>query len=158
MEEKESITMTKPLYIKILVVSIILLIIYLAFVMSSFLFIKPYSLGAETSVDDQKIVTHIDVLEKDGKKLEIAGYAYEDGVPLETINSSFVIKNQETGKMYRMRTQMEDNINVPEDYRQAGIHAQCFLLGIPKGTYDIYVLYKNNNNDILTYTLISFDI
>ena len=158
MEENESITMTKSLYIKILVASIILLVIYLAFVMSSFLFIKPYTLGAETSVDDQKIITHIDVLEKDGKKLEIAGYAYEDGVPLETINSSFIIKNQETGKMYRMRTQMEDNINVPEEYSSAGIHAQCFLFGIPKGTYDIYVLYQNNDNNILTYTLISFDI
>jgi len=158
MEEKESITMTKSLYIKILVAAIILLVIYLAFVMSSFLFIKPYSLGADTSVDDQKIITHIDVLEKDGKKIEIAGYAYEDGVPLETLKCNYVIKNQETGKMYLMRTQMEENINVPEEYSSAGLHAQCFLFGIPKGTYDIYVLYQNNDNNILTYTLISFDI
>jgi hypothetical protein len=111
--------------------------------MSSFLFIKPYSLGADTSVDDQKIITHIDVLEKDGKKIEIAGYAYEDGVPLETLKCNYVIKNQETGKMYLMRTQMEENINVPEEYSSAGLHAQCFLFGIPKGTYDIYVLYQN---------------
>ena len=158
MEEKESITMTKSLYIKILVAAIILLVIYLAFVMSSFLFIKPYSLGADTSVDDQKIITHIDVLEKDGKKIEIAGYAYEDGVPLETLKCNYVIKNQETGKMYLMRTQMEENINVPEEYSSSGLHAQCFLFGIPKGTYDIYVLYQNNDNNILTYTLISFDI
>ena len=58
-----------------------------------------------------------------------------------------------------MRTQMEENINIQEDeYKMAGLHAQCLLFGIPKGVYDIYVLYKNNLEDILSFTLISVEL
>ena len=61
--------------------------------------------------------------------------------------------------MYKMRTKMEDNINITEEeHKKAGMHAQALLIGLPKGTYDIYVHYKNDNHDILSYTLISRDI
>ena len=70
-----------------------------------------------------------------------------------------VIKNQQNEKMYLMRTQMEDNINiVEEEHKKAGIHAQCLLFGIPKGWYDIYVLYRNDGEDILANTEISVEI
>ena len=157
------IEITEKLYIKILVVLAILIVIYLAFTMSSFLIFKSYKLGANTSVNGENLNMHIDVLEtipkKNPKKIEIAGWGYKEGEPITSVNSSYVLKNQETGKMYLMRTQMESNINITEkEHKKAGIHARCLLLGIPKGRYDIYVLYQNDDEDILANTLIYVDI
>lgn len=153
------IEITQKRYIKILIVSIILIIIYLAFTMSSLLIFKSYTLGPNTSVNDEEINTHIDVLEVSGKKIEIAGWAYKEGEKITTVNSNYVLKNQENGKMYLMRTQMEENINLSDpDIKLAGIHAQCLLFGIPSGRYDIYVLYQNGEEDILANTSIYVDI
>ena len=165
------IEINEKLIVKILIVSVAFVITYLAFTMSSLLVFKSYKLGPNTSVTsiepqnatefvpDGEISAHIDLLEVDSKKIEIAGWMFIEGQELKTFNSSFVHKNQETGKMYLMRTQMEDNINlVEEEHKPYGIHAQCLLAGIPKGRYDIYVLYRNNNEDMLVNTLIWKDI
>ena len=143
---------------KLIIAVIVFIVIYMAFTMSSLLIFKSYSLGANTSVNDEEINTHIDSLKVTGKKLEISGWAYKEGEEIKTVNSSYVIKHQETGKMYRMRTQMEENPNVEQQYKLAGIHAQCLLFGIPKGEYQILVLYRNNNEDILADTLIKFEV
>ena len=153
------IEITKKMYVKILISFILLVIIYLAFTMSSLLIFKSYTLGANTSVNDEKINTHIDILEKSNSKIEIAGWAYKEGEKITTVNCNYVLKNQETGKMYLMRTKMVENGNIQdEEYRLAGMHAQCLLLGAPSGWYDILVLYQNAENDILTPTLIEVEI
>lgn len=163
----------KSLYIKILIVSIVLVIVYLALTMSSLLICKSYTLGRNTEVlsiepensieyvDDGKISAHIDLIEheKNGKTIEISGWAFREGADLNSINASYVLKHQETGKMFLMRTQMEENINLVEDeHKKAGLHARSLVLGMPKGAYDIYVLYHNNGEDILAFTLISFEL
>ena len=149
----------KKSFIKLLIIFGILIIAFLALKMSSLLIFTSYKLGPNTSVNDEFINTHIDILEKDGKKLEIAGWAFKEGEAIGVVNCNYVIKNQETGKMYLMRTQMEDNINiVEEEHKKAGIHAQCLVFGIPKGWYDIYVLYRNDGEDILANTDISVEI
>lgn len=145
---------------KIIVAVIILLVIYLAFTMSSLLIFKTYNLGPNTSVNGEDINTHIDLLESEGKKVEISGWAYKEGEKVGTVNSNYVLKNQETGKMYLMRTKMEENINLQDDeeHKMAGLHAQCLKFGVPKGWYDIYVLYQNDGEDILAFTLISVEL
>ncbi len=155
------IEINEKLFIKILSVMIVLVVVYLAFTMSSLLVFKSYTLGANTTVNEEESVinTHIDLLEHNDKKIEISGWAYKEGEPIGKVNCNYVLKNRETGKMYLMRTQMEENINIQEDeYKMAGLHAQCLLFGIPKGVYDIYVLYKNNLEDILSFTLISVEL
>ena len=153
------IEITESRFKKILIISIVVLIIYIALIMSSLLIFKSYKLGANTTVSNEDMNMHIDVLEVKGKKIEIAGWAYKEGEDLETVNSNYVLKNQETGKMYLMRSKMEENINIEDPkYKLAGLHAQCLLIGLPKGWYDIYVLYKNNNEDLLASTLISVEI
>ena len=150
---------TKKRYIKILIFLIIMVIIYLALTMSSLLIFKSYTLGANTSVNDELINTHIDMLDAKGKKIEIAGWAYKEGDKITTVNSNYVLKHQESGKMYLMRTQMEENINLEDpDIKLAGIHAQCLLFGIPSGRYDICVLYQNAEEDILANTGIYVDL
>jgi regulatory protein YycI of two-component signal transduction system YycFG len=160
-------------YIKILIVSIILVIVYLALTMSSLLICKSYKLGSNTTVisinpennvenvEDGEISAHIDLLEHEtnGKTIEISGWAFREGAPLNTINSSYVLKHQETGKMYFMATEMEENINlVEEEHKKAGLHARSLVLGMPKGMYDVYVQYQNDDEDILVFTLISFEL
>lgn len=153
------IEINEKLFIKILIVSIIVVIIFLAFTMSSLLVFKSYKLGPNTSVNDENINTHIDLLEHNNKKIEIAGWAYKEGEAIGKVKSNYVLKNQETGKMYLMRTQMEENINIQEEeHKMAGLHAQCLLFGIPKGMYDIYVLYQNDDENILAFTLISVEL
>lgn len=153
------IEITKKMYVKILISFILLVIIYLAFTMSSLLIFKSYTLGANTSVNDEKINTHIDILEKSNSKIEIAGWAYKEGEKITTVNCNYVLKNQETGKMYLMRTKMEENINLSDpNIKLAGIHARCLLIGIPSGRYDICVLYKNAEEDILANTSIYVDL
>jgi len=153
------IEITGKMYMKILIFFIILLIIYMALTMSSLLIFKSYTLGSNTSVNDEKINTHIDKLEPQGKKIEIAGWAYKEGDSLTTVNANYILKHQETGKMYMMRTKMEENINIKEpEIKMAGLHAQCLLFGIPSGIYDICVLYQNGEEDILADTLIDVDL
>lgn len=154
------IEITESLVKKIIVASIIVLVVYLAITMSSLLVFKSYTLGVDTSVNGEDINTHIDLLESEGKKIEISGWAYKEGKEIGTVNCNYVLKNQETGKMYLMRTKMEENINLLEDeeHKMAGLHAQCLKLGLPKGWYDIYVLYQNDGEDILAFTLISVEV
>lgn len=154
------IEITEDLIKKIIIASFILLIVYLAFTMSSLLVFKSYKLGPDTSSNVEEINTHIDLLETKGKKIEISGWAYKEGEKIGTVKCNYVLRNQETGKMYLMRTKMEENINLKddEDHKMSGIHAQCLKFGMPKGMYDIYVLYQNDGEDILASTLISFEV
>lgn len=153
------IEIDEKLFKKLIIVAIVFIIVYMAFTMSSLLIFKSYTLGPNTSVNDEEIRTHIDILEPSSKKLEIAGWAYKDGEEIKTVNSNFVIKHQETGKMYLMKSKMYKNTNLQEEmYQLGGLHAQCLTIGIPKGGYQILVLYRNNNEDILADTLITFEI
>ena len=160
----------KELFIKILIIIIAVCIIYLALTLSTILFIKNYELGETTDVvtlpeknafedvPDGEFSIHIDKLESEGKCIEISGWAFKQGDELATFNSYFVLKNKETGKMYRMKTNCEENINLRQEHNMAGIHARCFKFGIPSGMYDIYVLYQNDGNECLVDSLIPVQI
>ena len=82
------IEITEKLYIKILITLIALIIVYLGLTMSSLLIFKSYTLGPNTSVNDEGINMHIDKLEAKGKKIEIAGWAYKEGEPIKSVNSN----------------------------------------------------------------------
>ena len=153
------IEINEQIFIKMIISIIVFIVIYMAFTMSSLLIFKSYTLGPNTSVNDELIRTHIDILEPSSKKIEIAGWAYKEGEEIQKVNSNFVIKHQDTGKMYLMKSKMYRNTNITEEmYQLGGLHAQCLTLGIPKGQYQIMVLYRNNNEDILADTLITFEI
>ena len=70
----------KATFIKILVCFLVLIVIYMMLTMSSLLIFKSYTLGANTEVVEERVLnTHIDILEPEGKKVEIAGWAYKEG-------------------------------------------------------------------------------
>lgn len=148
----------KSTFIKILIGLLICILIYIALTMSSLLVFKSYKLGPNTLIEDNVLNTHFDVLEISNKKIELSGWAYKEGETLGKVNSNYILRNKETGKMYLMRTKMVENGNVDEEYKLSGMHAQCLLVGIPKGNYEFLVLYQNGDNDILTSTNIEREI
>lgn len=148
-------------YIKILCVCIILVVIILALYYASLLSYKSYELEDETIIADigqENMSVHIDSMDYQNGKGEIVGWAYKEDENIRTINCSFVLKNEENGKMYILRTRHEENLNVPEEYSVSGIHTRFIAKNMQNGRYDVYVLYKNNNNNILAKTGIYLDI
>lgn len=148
-------------YIKTLCVCVILVAIILVLYYVSLLTYKPYELEAETVIADigeENMSVHIDSMDYQNGKAEIVGWAYKENENIKTINCSYVLKNEENGKMYILRTRHEENLNVPEEYSISGIHTRFIAKNMQKGRYDVYVLYKNNNNNILAKTGIYLDI
>lgn len=151
----------KKFYIKILCVCIILVGMILAIYYVSLLSYKPFKLEEETIIADigeQDMSVHIDSMNYQNGKGEIIGWAYKEGEKIKTINCSFVLKNVEKDYMYILRTRHEENLNVPEQYQISGIHTRFIAKKMPKGRYDVYVIYKNNNNNIFAKTGIYIDI
>lgn len=148
-------------YIKILCVFIIIVVIILILYYTSLLTYKSFTFDENTiiaDINEENMNVHIDILEIQGSKVEIAGWAYKENEEIKTINSSYVLKNQETGEMYILRTRYEENINVPEKYKISGLHTRFIKTGLTSGRYDIYVLYKNNDNCILAKTGVYLDV
>lgn len=148
-------------YIRILCLCILIVIVILIAYYISMLTYKSYNLEEDTivaNINEQDMNVHIDILETQGKTVEIAGWAYKENEKIKTINSNYILKNQETGEMYILRTWHEENINVPKDYKISGIHSRFILGNLTSGRYDIYVLYKNNNNNILAKTGVYLDV
>ena len=155
------VEINKKNYIKILCACIIIVFIIIAIYYITLLTYSSYTLEDGTIVADineQDMNVRVEVLEKQGIKVEIAGWAYKEDEEIKTINSHYVLKNQETGKMYILRTRYEENENVPEVYKKSGLHSRFILGPLASGRYDIYVLYKNNDNNILAKTGIYLDI
>ena len=149
----------KKSYIKVLCFSFAVVVLIVVACYISLLTYQPYELEEETSLEtNDNLIVHIDVLEREGSKQLIAGYAYIKDETIETVDSTYVLKNEETGKMYKVRAKREINENIPEVYHRAGMRSRFLLYGLKSGRYDIYVLYKNNDNNILANTGIYIDI
>lgn len=149
-------------YIKILVLSALVVILILAAYYIELLIPKKYTLEETTKLvpfeEEKDLVVHIDILAPQGKKVEIVGYAYLTDDEVFSFDCSYVLKNKKSGEMYLLKTRHEKNINVPATYPYAGIHTRFMTLGIEKGNYDIYVLYRNNEHDIMKNTGINVEI
>lgn len=155
------IEVNKKSYIIILVCCILFVFLLLGSYYISLLTYKTFQLDENTTVADineHDMNVHIDILEKNGKKIEIAGWAYKENEEIVNINSNYVLKNQETGEMILLRTRHEENINVPKEYEESGLHTRFINRGLAKGRYDIYVLYRNNDNNIFAKTGVYLDI
>lgn len=148
---------------KLIIASLVLIFIYGALTIVSYAMLEPYTLETQTTVNDEEIKTGISVLNQGTKKLKIEGWAYKNGQSIEKFNSSFVLKNKETGKMYLIKTAMQTveelrSVDGSHDCSKAGMSAECIIAGLDKGIYDICVLYKNDNENIFAETAITLQI
>lgn len=97
---------------KVLIVGIIIVICYLMITVVSFALPRIYLLEKNTILDtDGTVKCGIDILYRGRFKLEISGWAYKEGENLERSESYFILKSQETGRMYILQAETEQ---VPE--------------------------------------------
>ena len=148
---------------KLIIVSLIIIFIYGVITVVAYSMLKPYNLEKDTTVNDEKIKTGISVLEQGSIRLKIKGWAYKSGDLIQKFNSSFILRNKETGKMYLMKTAMEtvEQLTLTEegqDCSKAGMSTECMTIGLKKGIYDICILYKNDSENILAETAIEVAI
>ena len=124
--------------------------------------LKPYHMGVDTKLSEGEIVQGV-VFEQGSRMLEISGYAYKKGQKIERFDSDFVLKNIETGKMYKMNTTMVKNHDLMSvdgmyDCSNAGMTAKAFISGLKEGIYEICIIYGNDGEDIFSSTGVMVEI
>ncbi len=149
-------------YIRILILNIAIVFAILGIYYITLLFPKNYIPEEATKVvafeEEKDLIVHIDSLSPPSSKIEIFGYAYREDESVTTVDCSYVLRNSSSGKMYLLKTIHEKSVNVPEVYPYAGMHTRFMTAFMENGNYEICVLYKNNENNVLKDTGIRFDI
>lgn len=158
------IEINEKIYKRILVVGIILIISYLIITFFGFAFPGVYKLDSKTVLDEEnKVKTGISEIYRGNLRLRLSGFAYKEGESIKSFNSYYVLKNIENGKMYKIKAEMKDipelnNIDENFDYSKGGLASECFVIGMKKGVYDLYILYKNNDENLLVNTGLQVNI
>ena len=152
----------EKIFKRLAIVGLILIFLFALIVLIQYSMLKPYTLGNNTTVDDVDIVESVAV-NKGTRMIEIVGYAYKTGENVETFNSSFILKNKESGKMYKMHTTMEKRLELMAvdeiyDCSNCGMIAKSFTIGLKPGIYDVCIAYNNNGHDIFSETGIEVEI
>ena len=113
---------------------------------------KPFKYSKEIT-ENEEYVVNVEDLNSSRLKLSISGYAFKGSDAIERYNSYYILKNAETGKMYKLKTKMEKRAQFKDTgVEYSGMHSQAILLFMNKGTYDVYVWYGNNDENVLLKT------
>lgn len=144
-------------YRRILFFGVAIIIIYMFINFVSLAIPRVYHMNKNTVIDTENTVKNglID-LHRGQFRLKISHWAYKEGQAVETFNSSFILKNKESEKMYLLKTQMdliEDKHFIDGlDCLKCGLTTESIVLGLPNGVYDLYILYQNDGDDLLANT------
>ena len=65
--------------------------------------------------------------------------------------------------MYILKTTMNiidqlNNVDETYDCSKCGLDSQILIFGLKKGAYELYILYENDNENLLVNTGINFEI
>lgn len=149
---------------KIFVIGLVGIVVYLAITFFSLAIPRVYQMDKNTVEDAEGTVqTGINILHRGSMRLELSGWAYKQGQSIERFESYFILKSKENGRMYLLNTQMEQMpelqyINSKDYCLNCGLHAQSIVLGLKNGDYDLYILYKNDNENLLVNTNVVVEI
>ena len=103
--------------------------------------------------DSDEYVVNIENLNNSKIKLSISGYAFKGPDAIERYNSYYILKNEQTGKMYKLKTKMEQRGNFKgTGVEFSGMHSQAITLFMKKGKYNLYIWYDNNDENVLLKT------
>ena len=104
-------------------------------------------------VDSDEYVVNIESLNSSRIKISISGYAFKGPDAIERYNSYYILKNEQTGKMYKLKTKMEQRGNFKgTGVEFSGMHSQAITLFMEKGKYNLYIWYDNNDENVLLKT------
>lgn len=157
------IEINEKIYKRLLLFGIIFMVAYLIITFLSFAVPSIYHLDKNTILDTEGSVKNgINKLYRGSLRLELSGWAYKQGQDVKTFNSCFILKNKETEKMYRIKAGMKrmPELQFVDHYNclQSGIEAQSIILGLKNGVYDLYILYKNDHENLLVDTGVEVDL
>lgn len=162
--DKLDIEIDEKIFKRLLVIGIVIIIAYLIVMFLSFAIPRVYIMDKNVVEDTEGTVkTGINILHRGSMRLELFGWAYKEGQSIERFESYFILKSQENGRMYILNTQMQE---VPElqyidsKYKclNCGLHSQSIVMGLKNGDYDLYILYKNDNENLLVNTDVVVEI
>lgn len=157
------IEINERLYKRLLIVGIVLVMAYLIITFLSFAVPRIYHMDKNTVMDTEESVKNgINHLYRGSLRLELSGWAYKQGQDIQTFNCCYILKNQANEKMYQIRAskKMMPELQFVDGHQclNAGIEAQSIILGLQNGIYDLYILYQNNQENLLVDTGIEVDL
>ncbi len=158
-----NIKIDEKIYRRLLIIGIAVVAVYLLITFLSFAVPRIYHMDKNTVLDTEGIVKNgVNHLYRGSLRLELSGWAYKQGQDVKTFKSSFVLKNRQTEKMYQIKAGMK---MMPElqfvdghECLNCGIQAQSIILGLKNGMYDLYILYQNDNENLLVDTGVEVDL
>lgn len=161
--DKLDFEIDEKVFKKLLIIGVVFIIIYLTITFFSFAIPRVYRMDKDTVEDVQGTVqTGINILHRGSMRLELSGWAYKQGQSIERFESYFILKNKENGRMYLLNCQMEQmpELQFVDGYHclNCGLHSQSIVLGLKNGDYDLYILYKNDNENLLVNTDVVVEI
>ena len=124
--------------------------------------VRNYKVSDETTLDDGKlVVTSVDRINVTRKYIEIVGRAYKKDQNIGYFNNRFVIQNMETKQYKALHTEMtyiDEFYSIDDQYdcRRAGMYAKPIALSLKKGDYKVFIEYKNDGENILVDTGVTF--
>ena len=150
-------------YKKILIIGIVIILIYLIITFITFAIPSIYHMEKNTVEDTQGVIkTDVNGLYRGSFKLQISAWAYKEGQDLKTFDNYFILKSKANGKMYKIRAAKK---TVPElqfvdgyNCLNCGMEAQSIVLGLQDGDYELYILYKSDNENMLVDTGVNIEL
>ena len=145
-------------FIGMLVIILVLLIVFLDLGL-----IRNYKIPEGIKTKNGGTVEYkIDSIATGRKYIEITGWAYKKGKNIGYFDNRFIIRNEKTGEYKALSTEMKMvdeffSIDGKYDCRRAGMYAKSLALGVKKGLYQIFIEYKNDDENILFDTGILFN-
>ena len=148
---------------RIVFVGVLIVILALLIVFLDLGLIRNYEIpkGIKTK-NDGAVEYRIDSISTGRKYIEITGWAYKKGQNIGYFDNRFVIRNEETKEYKVLSTEMkmvDEFFSIDEKYdcRRAGMYAKSLALGVKKGLYQIFIEYKNDDENLLFDTGILFN-
>ena len=155
----------KTIYTFIAIIIMLLLIIFLALYYFEINYTKEESIQ-ETKIvnvneneDENDYEVKITAFEIEENIINVAGYVYDYSPEFKKFDTYFVLKNNSNNKFYKLNTIMK-RVEGLEDETIAnrGIFSRTHITFLPKGNYDLFIKYNNNDKNVLLQTEINFEL
>lgn len=153
--DKLEFEINERIFKKLFIIGLVGSFIYVAITFFSLAIPRVYQMDKNTVEDVEGTVQNgINILHRGSMRLELSGWAYKQGQSIERFESYFILKSKENGRMYLLNSKMEQMpelqvIDGKYNCLKCGLHAQSIVLGLKNGDYDLYILYKNDNENLL---------
>ena len=120
---------------------------------------KKFSINNVNIANSDDYVAKIGFFDIKDNIITIYGLAHDKTGKMSKYDSAFIIKNNDNGNYYKLNTVKDFADEYKDtDIYECGMYAKAHLKFIPKGNYDLFIYYNNNNQNTLIKTNINFEM